>query len=289
MPLTAPLDRPTGVGRRPPHGGPRPGGVGVVRAPRRPARGVADRRCAPYAGSAPVTRQSGESRHLAHRRIKNNRLAARPFARSLPSAANTTSRLHPDRLRVPWHGRHRHLPPVIQQLQPGPITGPGCGSRTRPGLRRAVDPARYGELVHFGKVLDWHDGTPPVEQDQVHTLNARTPVSAPDATRRWRRDGPRPCQHERRPPLRARRDGGPTRRQGHHDWSRQRGRVGCTRGSQAELSLIEWLGSAAQDASRRRLSWVGVPDSAVQTMICRSGSAAQVTAFQSRYRSPTTG
>ncbi|MFF4519837.1 IS110 family RNA-guided transposase [Streptomyces mirabilis] len=29
-----------------------------------------------YAGSAPVTRQSGKSRHVAHRRIKNNRLAA---------------------------------------------------------------------------------------------------------------------------------------------------------------------------------------------------------------------
>ncbi|WP_369015710.1 transposase [Streptomyces gottesmaniae] len=28
------------------------------------------------AGSAPVTRQSGKSRHVAHRRIKNNRLAA---------------------------------------------------------------------------------------------------------------------------------------------------------------------------------------------------------------------
>ncbi|MFD3309583.1 SDR family NAD(P)-dependent oxidoreductase [Streptomyces sp. NPDC058694] len=28
-----------------------------------------------------------------------------------------------------------------------------------------VDPALYGELVRFGKVVPWHDGTPPVEQD----------------------------------------------------------------------------------------------------------------------------
>ncbi|MEU2779231.1 SDR family NAD(P)-dependent oxidoreductase [Streptomyces sp. NPDC007162] len=32
-----------------------------------------------------------------------------------------------------------------------------------------VDPALYGELVRFGKVLDWHDGTPPVEQDRILT------------------------------------------------------------------------------------------------------------------------
>lgn len=53
--------------------------------------------------------------------------------------------------------------------------------------------------------------------------------------------------------------------------------------------LTLWLGSAAQEASKRRFSYDGVPGSAVQTMICRSGSAAQVTAFQSRCRSPTTG
>ncbi|MFE2446387.1 SDR family NAD(P)-dependent oxidoreductase [Streptomyces sp. NPDC021218] len=32
-----------------------------------------------------------------------------------------------------------------------------------------VDPALYGELVRFGKVLTWHDGTPPVEQDRMLT------------------------------------------------------------------------------------------------------------------------
>ncbi|MGW4565831.1 SDR family NAD(P)-dependent oxidoreductase [Streptomyces sp. NPDC004561] len=32
-----------------------------------------------------------------------------------------------------------------------------------------VDPALYGELVRFGKVLPWHDGTPPVEQDRMLT------------------------------------------------------------------------------------------------------------------------
>lgn len=30
-----------------------------------------------------------------------------------------------------------------------------------------VDPALYGELIRFGKVLPWHDGTPPVEQDRL--------------------------------------------------------------------------------------------------------------------------
>ncbi|MFJ8137744.1 SDR family NAD(P)-dependent oxidoreductase [Streptomyces sp. NPDC096013] len=32
-----------------------------------------------------------------------------------------------------------------------------------------VDPTHYGELVRFGKALDWHGGTPPVEQDQLIT------------------------------------------------------------------------------------------------------------------------
>ncbi|MEB8338233.1 SDR family NAD(P)-dependent oxidoreductase [Streptomyces endophyticus] len=32
-----------------------------------------------------------------------------------------------------------------------------------------VDPAHYGELVRFGAALDWHDGTPPVEQDRLLT------------------------------------------------------------------------------------------------------------------------
>lgn len=32
-----------------------------------------------------------------------------------------------------------------------------------------VDPALYGELVRFGKVLPWRGGTPPVEQDRLLT------------------------------------------------------------------------------------------------------------------------
>ncbi|MDH6521482.1 carbonyl reductase 1 [Streptomyces sp. SAI-135] len=32
-----------------------------------------------------------------------------------------------------------------------------------------ADPALYGELIRFGKALDWHDGTPPVEQDRILT------------------------------------------------------------------------------------------------------------------------
>ncbi|MFD5858036.1 SDR family NAD(P)-dependent oxidoreductase [Streptomyces chartreusis] len=36
-------------------------------------------------------------------------------------------------------------------------------------LTEPVDPSLYGELVRFGKALDWHDGTPPVEQDRLLT------------------------------------------------------------------------------------------------------------------------
>lgn len=32
-----------------------------------------------------------------------------------------------------------------------------------------VDPTHYGELVRFGKALDWYGGTPPVEQDRLIT------------------------------------------------------------------------------------------------------------------------
>ncbi|MFE3036472.1 SDR family NAD(P)-dependent oxidoreductase [Streptomyces canus] len=32
-----------------------------------------------------------------------------------------------------------------------------------------ADPALYGELIRFGKALDWHDGTPAVEQDGMLT------------------------------------------------------------------------------------------------------------------------
>ncbi|MFC0843833.1 SDR family NAD(P)-dependent oxidoreductase [Streptomyces noboritoensis] len=33
----------------------------------------------------------------------------------------------------------------------------------------SVDPALYGELIRFGEALDWHGGTPPVEQDRLLT------------------------------------------------------------------------------------------------------------------------
>ncbi|WP_435214520.1 SDR family NAD(P)-dependent oxidoreductase [Streptomyces sp. bgisy034] len=36
-------------------------------------------------------------------------------------------------------------------------------------LSEPVDPSLYGELVRFGKALNWHDGTPPVEQDRLLT------------------------------------------------------------------------------------------------------------------------
>ena len=36
-------------------------------------------------------------------------------------------------------------------------------------LTGPLDPATYGELVRFGKVLPWHDGTPPRQQDRLLT------------------------------------------------------------------------------------------------------------------------
>ncbi|SEG40360.1 short chain dehydrogenase [Actinacidiphila yanglinensis] len=36
-------------------------------------------------------------------------------------------------------------------------------------LDEHVDPGLYGELVRFGRALDWHSGTPPVEQDRLLT------------------------------------------------------------------------------------------------------------------------
>ncbi|MGW7720665.1 SDR family NAD(P)-dependent oxidoreductase [Streptomyces chartreusis] len=36
-------------------------------------------------------------------------------------------------------------------------------------LTEPVEPSLYGELVRFGKALDWHGGTPPVEQDRLLT------------------------------------------------------------------------------------------------------------------------
>lgn len=36
-------------------------------------------------------------------------------------------------------------------------------------LAEDVDPAQYGELVQFGKVLDWHAGAPLTEQDRLVT------------------------------------------------------------------------------------------------------------------------
>lgn len=36
-------------------------------------------------------------------------------------------------------------------------------------LAEHVDPSLYGELIRFGKPLDWHGGVPPVEQDRLLT------------------------------------------------------------------------------------------------------------------------
>jgi hypothetical protein len=34
-------------------------------------------------------------------------------------------------------------------------------------LADRIDPTTYGELVRFGRVLSWHDGTPPRHQDRL--------------------------------------------------------------------------------------------------------------------------
>ncbi|MFF3066668.1 SDR family NAD(P)-dependent oxidoreductase [Kitasatospora sp. NPDC057936] len=36
-------------------------------------------------------------------------------------------------------------------------------------LAEPVDPPLYGELIRFGRALDWHGGTPPTEQDRLLT------------------------------------------------------------------------------------------------------------------------
>jgi hypothetical protein len=36
-------------------------------------------------------------------------------------------------------------------------------------LTGPLDPATYGELVRFGTVLPWHDGTPPRQRDRLLT------------------------------------------------------------------------------------------------------------------------
>lgn len=59
----------------------------------------------------------------------------------------------------PWFGDHSHA------------QSPAEAARAVLDLVLAdgVDPALYGELVRFGKPLNWYDGTPPVEQDRMLT------------------------------------------------------------------------------------------------------------------------
>ncbi len=57
----------------------------------------------------------------------------------------------------PWFSDYRHA------------QSPAAAARAVLDLVFAerADPALYGELVRFGKVLDWYGGTPPVEQDRM--------------------------------------------------------------------------------------------------------------------------
>jgi carbonyl reductase 1 len=36
-------------------------------------------------------------------------------------------------------------------------------------LADSLEPAMYGQLIRFGKILDWHDGAPPRYQEQLRT------------------------------------------------------------------------------------------------------------------------
>ena len=56
--------------------------------------------------------------------------------------------------------RHRRFPPVVRGHEPGADAGAGGGMAGRPRPRRPFDPAFYGELVQFGKVLPWETGIP---------------------------------------------------------------------------------------------------------------------------------
>lgn len=59
----------------------------------------------------------------------------------------------------PWFGDYRHAQP------------PADAAKTVLDLVFAApaDPALYGELIRFGRPLDWRGGTPPVEQDLLLT------------------------------------------------------------------------------------------------------------------------
>jgi hypothetical protein len=39
----------------------------------------------------------------------------------------------------------------------------------KPAPKLADYPHRVGELIRFGEVMDWHDGTPPRYRDQLLT------------------------------------------------------------------------------------------------------------------------
>ncbi|MFE5120011.1 SDR family NAD(P)-dependent oxidoreductase [Streptomyces sp. NPDC056669] len=59
----------------------------------------------------------------------------------------------------PWFGDYSQAQPPAQ----------AAGAVLDLIFAEHVDPALYGELVRFGKVLPWYDGTPPVEQDRMLT------------------------------------------------------------------------------------------------------------------------
>ena len=61
---------------------------------------------------------------------------------------------------VPGLDRHRRLAPVVRGHERGADAGRGGGVAGRARARRAFDPAFYGELVQFGKVLAWESGIP---------------------------------------------------------------------------------------------------------------------------------
>ncbi|CAK7285835.1 hypothetical protein SGPA1_40095 [Streptomyces misionensis JCM 4497] len=91
---------------------------------------------------------------LAERALEGGAGRRRPRGRGRTPRAGPRLR-HFDRGRVPRHGRHRHLAPLVQRVQPRPVTGPSRRGPARPRLhrRRRPRPVRRVGPIRQGPAL----------------------------------------------------------------------------------------------------------------------------------------
>ena len=87
--------------------------------------------------------------------------------RSLPSAPSPASGATPTSPRTSWsHGavprarRHRRLAPVVRDMSRAQSPAEAARWPVELALAGAFDPAFYGELVQFGRVIPWESGVP---------------------------------------------------------------------------------------------------------------------------------